>query len=69
MTDVDGRLLDGEYVGFPGSNFVNVVPRPTPVVRHRVPAAPKVNARLILAEERAAMAAHRAAVVAARHHR
>lgn len=70
VTDVDGRFLDGEYVGHPGSNYSTaIVPRKLTLSRS-VPAGPKVNARAAyLAALRAETAAYRASLIAARHHR
>ncbi len=69
VTDFDGRLLDGEYIGQPGSNYSTAIVPGKLVVSPALPAAPTVNHRSQLAALRAEMAAYRASLAAARRHR
>jgi hypothetical protein len=69
VTDVNGRLLDGTYVGQPGTNYSTAIVPNNLAVSGAVPAAPTVNPREQLAWLRAEMAAYRASLRAARHRR
>jgi streptogramin lyase len=62
VTDAEGRRLDGEFIGQPGSNYVNVVgpANPAPKLGATGHAKPNVHA---------AAAAYRQALAAARRHR
>jgi streptogramin lyase len=61
VTDAEGRRLDGEFIGQPGSNYVNAIRPASP--------APKPGAaRLTKASVAAELAAHRQAMAAARRH-
>jgi streptogramin lyase len=65
VTDVDGRLLDGSYVGFPGTNYSTVIVLARLRLASAVPAAPRVNPRAWIAAE---MMLNRAAHAVGRRH-
>jgi streptogramin lyase len=61
VTDFDGRLLDGTYVGFPGTNYSTVIVPARLRLVPAVPFAPRVNPRAwIVAETMLNRAAHAA---------